>query len=56
MEKIETAVAEPLRNTLERERLLAELNKAKTPWKMLRLLRRLKKLPCSEVYETPEGR
>lgn len=55
-EKFETAVNNPIRQDQERARLLEELDKAKTPWRMLKILKRLKKLHGSEVFETPEGR
>lgn len=61
MEHYETAVIKPSvkdYRALEREMLLDELLKAKTPWRMLRIFRQLKKLESrsSEVIETPEGR
>lgn len=60
-EKYETAVVNPSQHTTyarERERLLSELNRAKTPWRMLKIFKQLKKLESrsSEVIETPEGR
>lgn len=58
IEQYETAVLKPSQRTneaQERQRLLDELNKAKTPWKMLRIFRRLKKLE-PHSFETPERR
>lgn len=61
IEHYETAVVKPSQRTndaQERQRLLDELNRARTPWRMLRIFKQLKKLESrsSEVIETPEGR
>lgn len=61
IEHYETAVVKPSQRTndaQERQRLLDELNRARTPWKMFRIFRLLRKLESrsSETIETPEGR